>query len=231
MRGDKHTDALYADVRGRFGHRQAGANGYRYEGYFRREQTVVHSLMDPGAATVLDACCGSGLMLLPLIDQTRIIFGIDFNDDACQAAARNGFPVLRSDAYTMPLGDSCIDEIINCQFFNQQRADGVAAFVDEAARVLVPGGRVIMVWRNANALIHRTAHGLLTIADRLRGQPQFPQEMHSFDAVENYLKDAGLVIAHREVSCAPLSWRSANTHGIAARVIGASCVLVGQKPH
>ncbi len=229
MRGDKQTDALYADVRGRFGHAQAGANGYRYEGYFRREQGVVHSLMDPAANVVLDACCGSGLMLLPLLEKNKAIFGIDFNVDACRSAARNGFPILRGDAYSMPLADGCIDEVINCQFFNQQSSDGVAAFADEVARVLVPGGRVILVWRNANALIHRTAHYLLTIADHWRGQPEFPQETHSFGDVEAHLKRAGLAVRHREVACAPLAWRSDRIEGIAAQVIGASCVLVAQK--
>ena len=84
-----------------------------------------------GLSLVLDACCGSGLMLLPLLEKNKAIFGIDFNVDACRSAARNGFPILRGDAYSMPLADGCIDEVINCQFFNQQSSDGVAAFVDE----------------------------------------------------------------------------------------------------
>ena len=68
MRADRETDALYAGMRRRFGARRAEANGYRYAGYFHREQALLLSLLDADAAVVLDVACGSGLMLEPLRD-------------------------------------------------------------------------------------------------------------------------------------------------------------------
>ncbi len=230
MRADRHTNDLYAGMRGRFGAAGARANGYRYEAYFRHEQAMLYSLMDPTAAVVLDACCGSGLMLLPLAAGTRTVFGVDFNADACRAAAANGFPVIRGDAFNLPLADASIDEVTNCQFFNQQAAQGMRAFVGEVARVLKPGGRTILVWRNGAAAIHRVAHAVLTVADRALGREIFPQVTHTFADVERALTDAGLEVTHREVSCPPLGWRSTQVTGLAARLAGASCVLVARRP-
>ena len=96
MRGDKRTDRLYADIRGRFGERSPLANGYRTRAYFLREQSVLHGLLNADASTVVDIACGSGLMLRLLVDGRRVVFGIDFNADACQAANSNGFPVVRA---------------------------------------------------------------------------------------------------------------------------------------
>lgn len=230
MRGDKGTDALYAGMRGRYARAAARANGYRYEGYFRREQALLLSLLDRDAALTVDVACGSGLMLLPLVGAGRLVCGVDFNVDACRSAHANGFPVIRGDAYALPFADGTVDQVVNCQFFNQQSAVGMRGFVAEAGRVLAPGGRVVLVWRNAGALIHRVAHGLLSALDRLRGLPAFPQVAHPLAEVEAALAAAGLVVERREVSCPPLGWRSAAVHGLAARVIGASCVVVARKP-
>lgn len=229
-RADRDTDALYAGMRGRFGEARAAANGYRYEGYFRREQQVLHGLMNPRARVVLDACCGSGLMLAPLVGGARTVFGVDFNRDACAAAFANGFPVVRGDAYRLPLADGSVDEVTNCQFFNQQDDAGVDAFLGEVARVLKPGGRAILVWRNADAAIHRAAHALLTLADRVRGLPAFPQFRHPLDDVAAVAAAHGLEREHAEVSCPPLNWRSDAVDGFAARLVGASNILVARKP-
>lgn len=229
MRADRRTDALYAAMRGRFGATRARANGYRYEAYFRREQAVLLALTDADARVVLDVACGSGLMVQPLRAADRLVFGVDFNAAACADAAANGVPVVRGDAFALPLAAASVEQIVNCQFFNQQSAAGVASFVDEVARVLVPGGSVILVWRNADALIHRVAHACLTFIDRLHGLPAFPQETHRFSELRQVLTAAGFAIEHEEVSCPPLAWRSTAVAGWAARVIGASCIMVARK--
>lgn len=230
MRGDKATDALYGGMRGRFGRSSAGANGYRSEAYFRREQAVLLSLVRDDAPVLLDACCGSGLMLRPLVGGNRCVFGIDFNADACRDAAANGFPVIRGDVYALPLPDDSIDELTNCQFFNQQEPAGVESFVSEVARVLRPGGRAILVWRNDAAMVHQMAHGMLSALDRLRGRPLFPQYRHSLADVARAARAVGLAVERREVSCPPLAWRSEAIDGLLARLIGASLILVLGKP-
>ena len=229
MKADQKTDALYAGFRGRFGRRDASANGYRYEGYFRGEQAVVHDLISTDAEIVLDVCCGSGLMLLPLAEAGRFVFGVDFNADACRAASSNGFVVVRGDAFCLPLADHTVDEVVNCQFFNQQTNEAVSAFIAEASRILRSHGRIILIWRNDRAWIHRVAHSVLTAIDRIRRMPIFPQFAHEIRDVEKELLRAGFRIERREVSCAPLGWRSRATDSLRARLIGASYVLVASK--
>lgn len=230
MRADRATDALYAGMRGRYGTQRAQANGYRYEAYFKRERAVLLSLIAPSAQRIVDVACGSGLMLQPLLGGTRAVLGVDFNEQACVAARANGLPVVRGDAFCLPLAAGSIDQIVNCQFFNQQSPAGVAAFIVEAARVLAPGGQMVLVWRNGDALIHRLAHACLTRFDRLRGNPEFPQATHRLSAIRARLAEAGLELLREEVSCPPLAWRSSKVDGWLASVIGASCIVVARKP-
>lgn len=230
MRADQKTDALYAHMRRRFGAARARANGYRYEGYFIREQQVLLSLIDPNARTLLDVACGSGLMLRPLLGAERTVLGVDFNVDACAAASANGLAVVRGDAFKLPFASASLDQIVNCQFFNQQTPDGVGAFVVEAARLLTPGGQIVLVWRNGAAYIHRILHICLTGLDRLRGIPEFPQVTHSFADLRRILESAGLEVLREEVSCPPLRWRSQVIDRLPARLLGASCIVVARKP-
>lgn len=229
MHGDEKTDALYSPMRSRFSSSIARANGYVYDGYFRAEQKLLFELLDPGAAVVLDACCGSGLMLMPRSDGDHLVFGVDFNDAACIAARANGFRIVRGDAFRLPLPDSSVDEIVNCQFFNQQTPEQVRGFIGEAFRVLKPGGRLILVWRNGAAWIHRAAHFLLTWRDRFLGQPLFPQYTHDIGAVEAIIQQSGGETEYAGVQFAPLSWQSVKLNSFMARCIGASNVTVGRK--
>ena len=229
MRADRDTDALYGGMRGRFGATRARANGYRYETYFKRERALLLSMLDPTAQRIVDVACGSGLMLQPLLDDTRTVLGVEFNASACAAARLNGLSVIRGDAFNLPLASGSIDQLVNCQFFNQQSAAGVSAFVSEAVRVLAPGGQMVLVWRNGDALIHHVAHACLTLLDRLRGNPEFPQVTHALADVRAKLSAAGLIVRHAEVSCPPLAWRSTQVDGLCARLIGASCIVVAGK--
>ena len=229
MRGDTKTDALYGPMRERFSRGKGQANGYRYNGYFRAEQELLSEYLSSDAGVTLDACCGSGIMLSPLMGTERFVFGIDFNQEACNAAQQNGFVILRGDVFRMPLADDSVDEIVNCQFFNQQTNDGVHSFVQESLRVLKPGGRVILVWRNGRAAIHRLAHCILSAADRVRGLPVFPQFTHDISDVRSEIEKCGGEIEYSGVQFAPFRWRTDRVESVSALLIGASNVLVARK--
>ena len=226
---DRDVDKLYAGMRGRHGVHNARANGYLYEGYFRREQQILFTLLNPQAGVLVDVACGSGLMVEPLINKRRLVVGLDFNADACFAAHNNGLNVVRGDAFGLPFTDSSVDEIVTCQFFNQQQPMAVRQFVVESARVLRPGGRVIMVWRNGTAWVHRLALACFSFLDRLRRLPSFPYENHSFERIETYAADVGLVVVSQAVSFPPFGWRSSATNSWLARIIGASNICVLEK--
>lgn len=230
MKGDKETDALYVGMRERYGQRKARANGYRYENYFRREQALVFELIKPDARVIVDLACGSGLMSSPLNSRCDSLLGLDFNAHACIAARDNGLKVMRGDAFNLPLASSSVSQVINCQFFNQQKPQAMPAFMRELARVLEPGGEAVLVWRNASALIHRVAHLLLTALDRIMQREVFPQYTHPLAVVAAIATEAGLELKHNELSCPPLNWRSTAVNSLSGRLIGASCVLVLSKP-
>jgi SAM-dependent methyltransferase len=227
---DREVDDLYAELRARHGGANPRANGYVYEGSFRREQQVLVALLDPDAEVLVDVGCGSGLMVQPLIAARRHVVGVDFNRDACRAARANGLSVVRGDAFQLPFAASSIDEIVTCQFFNQQPAAAVRQFITECARVLRARGRVVMVWRNGEAWIHRLALAVFGTRDRLRGRPRFPYENHSFHAIGACATAAGLRVRSTSVSFPPLGWHSDAVDSIAARVIGASNICVLEKP-
>ena len=226
---DRDVDKLYVELRGRYGADNSRANGYLYEGYFRREQQLLFSLLNVEASVLVDVACGSGLMLLPLIDERNQVIGIDFNADACAAARINGLTVVRGDAFALPLANASIDEIVSCQFFNQQPTSAVQQFIAESARVLRPGGRVVMVWRNGTAWVHRLALMCFGVVDKLRRFPSFPYENHSQASIRTYAANAGLTVVMQGVSFPPLGWRSSAIDSVPAKLIGASNICVLEK--
>jgi SAM-dependent methyltransferase len=226
---DRRVDGLYAELRGRYGGANPRANGYVYEGYFLGEQALLFELLDENAPVLVDVACGSGLMVRPLIKRRHQVLGIDFNRDACMAARANGLEVVRGDAFRLPLADAAVDEIVTCQFFNQQRPEAVARFITECARVLSDNGQVVMVWRNGSAWVHRFALLVFGTLDRWRGAPAFPYENHGFAEIDAYAGAAGLRVVARYVSFPPLRWRSSAVTSFAARMIGASNICVLKK--
>ncbi len=227
---DREVNDLYADLRRRHGDRSSRANGYLYEGYFRAEQLILFSLLNTNARTLVDVACGSGLMVQPLIDKKELVIGVDFNVDACLAAQANGLAVVRGDAFSLPLQDESVDEIVTCQFFNQQKPEAVARFIVEGARILRPGGQLVMVWRNGAAWIHRLANAGIILMNKLRGAKNFPCENHALEAIRSYAHTAGLEIKREAVSFPPANWCSEDIRSWRAKLVGASNISILGKP-
>lgn len=230
VRADESVDGLYHGLRGRHGGKSSRANGYLYEGYFRGEQALLLKLLNPRASIIVDIACGSGLMLLPIRHRDQTVIGLDFNREACAHARENGLMVVRADAFTLPFADASVDELINCQFFNQQPAAAVAQLVAECARVLRPGGNAIFVWRNGPAWVHRLARGCLAGLNRIRGHADFPYEDHSLERVSSYGAEHGLSVVRRAVSFPPLRWCTDDVGSFSARLIGASNICILTRP-
>ena len=228
---DFKVDKLYGDLRGRYGSFNARANGYRLQVYFRREQELILDALGDAQGRVLDIACGSGLMALPLASPSRQVIGVDFNTLACNAAQENGLSVFRGDAFCLPLKNSSIDRALSCQFLNQQSAINARGFVAEAFRVLKPSGQLIIVWRNGQALIHKVAHQIFSVTDLIQGQVTFPNVDHSLDQLTAYATETGFTVLDQFVSFPLLRWRSREIGSLTARLIGASNVMVLQKPN
>ena len=226
-RADHEVSALYDDLRDKYGAANSKANGYVSHAYFVREQTILFRLLNPKASAVLDVGCGSGLMCSPLVGKRELVMGVDFNPAACFDAKSNNLLAIRGDAFSLPLSDSSVDEIINCQFFNQQSAAAVTKFIEESARILTDGGRLIMIWRNGRAYVHRAAEFLAKILAAATRRSTFPYVNHSMKEIETIAGRCGLTMDYQAVSFPPLDWVSENYQGVFASCLGASniCVL------
>lgn len=227
---DKDIDSRYKFLRDRHGETNPQANGYRVGSFFEREQRVLLSALDRQNGPFLDVACGSGLMLTPLLQEGHDICGLDFNEDACEAAHENGIQILRGDAFNMPLKDESIGQIVNCQFLNQQPPEQTKQFIEECARVLKSGGQLIILWRHANSMIHKTAHTMFTIMDRFTGQPPFPQYEHPLEEIKDFATAAGLQVEKEAVTLPFLKPDMICANGMRAKIIGASLFIVLKKP-
>lgn len=230
VKPDVVVDNLYARLRDTHGGGDSKANGYLWHGYFEREQEILFSMLNPHAEILIDIACGSGLMCQPLVSQRSLVAGLDFNAAACIDAAANGIEIVRGDAFNLPFASACADEIVCCQFFNQQSSSAVQSFIGECARVLRANGRVIMVWRNGEAWVHRAALAVLRSAERLRKRPRFPYENHAISQLRTYAESASLTMEYSAVSFPPLGWRSEQITSRKARLFGASNICILRKP-
>ncbi len=228
-RADRVTDRLYEPVRARYGARSPRANGYYFHRHFLREQELVLEFLGEAEGLVLDVACGSGLMVLALTAPQRRLVGLDFNQTACRDARENGLDILRGDAFRLPFADNSVDRVLNCQFLNQQTAANAARFVHEAGRVLRPGGRLLIVWRNGAALVHRLAHGLTKAIDTITRQPSFPMVDHRFAEVRRYASEAGLELVEGGSSFPFMRRHGNRPEGLATRVLGASLLAYFEK--
>ncbi len=226
---DKDTDRLYENLRSRHGDTNPGANGYRLEQYFLREQEMILSEISDSNNTIVDLACGSGLMVKPLSKDNHLVIGIDFNETACRDAQSNQIKIIRGNVFAIPLADSIADRVINCQFLNQQPQGKAEQLLNEVYRILKPGGRLVLIWRNDRALIHRFAVFIYRYIDKITGRPEFPYYDNYIDDLENYCKNIGFSPVNKFLTFSLLSWKYYKLDSIAAKSLGASCFLVVEK--
>jgi ubiquinone/menaquinone biosynthesis C-methylase UbiE len=223
---DQKTDQMYERLRSKW-QDAARANGYQSDRFFLSEQAKVLSALDPELEPVIDLACGSGLMVLPLTDTHQEVYGLDFNVDACVSARKRGLQVIRGDAFRLPFADASVGQLVNCQFLNQQTSANTARFIAECARVLKGGGRLVMTWRHARSLLHRTATAWL----KLRQDPAatFPQFVHPPREISALAQANDLDVDRMQVTL-PLQGAGnlATTHPL-ANAVGASYFTVLRK--
>tara|TARA_R110002072_G_scaffold50843_3_gene136544 strand:+ start:18956 stop:19627 length:672 start_codon:yes stop_codon:yes gene_type:complete len=219
----------YNKLRSTYSPNDARSNGYRSHAYFEKEQSILLNELNNSPEIILDIACGSGLMLIPLLKSNISIIGIDLDINACIAAKDNSLKMIQGSVYSIPINSGSIDYAVSCQFLNQQSTDSIFPLLQEAHRVLRKGGKLTLIWRNGNALIHRVATCLYKVIDTIFNNQTFPYFNHTILDVENHAKNIGFNICNKEVIFPSLSWRSKNTNSALSKIIGASCLLTLEK--
>lgn len=97
--------------------------------------------------SVLDLCCGPGRHAAPLAERGYDVVGLDLDEAALRDARRHALTAsfIRGDMRRLPLESSSIDAVLCMwQSFGHFDADTNAAALAGMARVLRPGGRLLL---------------------------------------------------------------------------------------
>ena len=172
----------------------------------RMEQAVVRSAgpVWGGAARpprVLDVACGTGTQLARLRREGWECWGVDASDFMLRLGqymwpeVRTSMPLVRGLAETLPFREASF-ELVLCQGSLDHFTDP-PAFLREAARVLTPGGRLIVALANYESLACRLGRAAHRLGRRLglpsrRARPywRIPED-HTFRGSYGFLTSMG----------------------------------------
>jgi demethylmenaquinone methyltransferase/2-methoxy-6-polyprenyl-1,4-benzoquinol methylase len=179
-----------------------------------RRRAVRALALSPGAL-VLDVATGTGDLCEDLARAGQRPVGVDFSMGML-AARRTTAPVVQADALSLPVPDERADGLV-CGFALRNLAD-LPAFFAECARVLRPGGRLVLLdaaepQRRPARAVHRWYFGtvvprlgsLLSDRDAYRYLPRSLAYLPPPADLLARLGDAGFVAVERR----QLSWGAA----------------------
>ncbi len=125
------------------------------------------------AKVVVDLACGSGPMSRELAQPGRTVIGLDISEhELALAADRGPGPWIRADALKLPFRDESVDVITSSM--GLVVVTPLTEVLEEAARVLRPGGVLAAIAPAIRPLRPRDVRVLSRINGRLRTKPQFP---------------------------------------------------------
>lgn len=114
------------------------------------EAAIRAALGDGALGDLVDVGTGTGRMIEVLGGQARSVLGLDRNPEMLRiarnrldAAGLTAARVQTGDMYDLPLAASACDTLVLHQVLHY--ADDPAAVIDEAGRVLRPGGRLLVI--------------------------------------------------------------------------------------
>lgn len=149
---------------------------------------------------LLDAGCGSGANILRLHDRVQRIVAIDFSHEAVERCRRRvgscgvgNAEILAGSVTEVPLPDDAVDRVICMSVLHYLDDDEVRAALRQFARVLRPGGQVILHVKNSASLYLSTLRWAKH-AKRLLGAQVTLEHIRPFSWYQRELAAAGFVL-------------------------------------
>jgi 2-polyprenyl-3-methyl-5-hydroxy-6-metoxy-1,4-benzoquinol methylase len=103
--------------------------------------------------SLLEVGCGAGEQLQAMASDGWRVRGIDFDAKAVAVARSRGLDVLVGDLRDQALPNASFDAVVMAQVF--EHVYDPPGLLDECARLLAPGGHLVCITPNADALGHR----------------------------------------------------------------------------
>ncbi|MDX2036482.1 MAG: class I SAM-dependent methyltransferase [Isosphaeraceae bacterium] len=113
-----------------------------------RLRAILDALGSVEGCRILDIGCGKGRFARALEDRGALPVGIDVSH--AMLAEALSIDRVRASAGRLPFGDASFDAVIAVESF--QHLPDVDGAIQEAARVLRPGGRLVIIDKNRGAL-------------------------------------------------------------------------------
>lgn len=101
---------------------------------------------------VLDLGCGKGRFAARFLEEKARVIGIDPSGGMLLAARDAGLAVAKGSARRVPMADASVDRVVLIEVIEHVEAGRVGETLREAARVLRPGGTIVIVDKNAASL-------------------------------------------------------------------------------
>lgn len=142
----------------------------------------------PESARILDAGCGPGTPILRELSTRATAIGLDFSNEQLRVAAANApqSSLIHGDMTTLPVRNEVFDAIVAVHSLIHVPLDDHQTVIDEFARVLRPGGRLLLSegpdeWVGSNP-------------DWLESGVEMQWGIAGVDATRHHLRNAGFTI-------------------------------------
>jgi SAM-dependent methyltransferase len=179
--------------------------GYRSARVWAGVHTALRALMPKAQELrILDVGCGHGLMLSPWTT-SNLVVGVDMTWSMLPLARGVGSMVVQGDARVLPVRAASFDTVVSVEMV--QHLEDIDGFVVELARVVRPGGSVILGTANSTSAIRRLADAAMRFGLISRPDPAAvaPPRARSVASVTDAGMRAGLVTEHLAASYFPLA--------------------------
>ncbi len=124
----------------------------RHKGYHKFLDELESSIVRPYAKDkeVLEAGCGTGLIMMRLVDDAKRLVGVDLSEGMLERAKQKGLDVLQADLSELPFEDDSFDTVYSFKVL--AHVEKIEQALAEMDRVVRPGGHLVLEFYNTMSL-------------------------------------------------------------------------------